>query len=145
MALKSIEGLPIHDATKDVVITVTATEAKHNGGRLKADDCPIARACKRALGASRVFVHRSRVYIKNGANHYTRYMPSAALRLELIAFDRGARFQGGEFVLRRPRKSEKLGADRLKQRDPKRQTGPKRKRLVPIHVLEGVRESPISD
>jgi len=138
MPIRSIEGLPIRDAGKSVKIAVSKRAATQQDGRLDPAGCPFARACKAALGVTKVFVYRKRAYVKSG-DHYKRFIIPEALHTEIVSYDRGGGFQAGEFTLKKPTVSQQLGAHR--ERDQNRKTGPKARRES-YHILDGVRESP---
>jgi len=61
--------------------------------------CAAALALKRALGADDVDVRVSRTFVtKNG--RVTRYETPDALRFEAKAFDRGGKFEPGDYVIK---------------------------------------------
>lgn len=125
-----IDGLPVKDARKSVVITISDRDVK-NGTLKKPNSCAAALCCKRELGATEAHVHTSRVYLRfNG--HWQRYLTSAALRSEIVAFDRGGRFEPGEYRLIKMQPSRENDQNRAK----KRGSGKKRQAY---HVIQNVR------
>jgi len=137
MSIRSINGFPIVDATKNVVIKITKRDATREGLQDPAS-CAVARACKRDIHAPEVRVHRSRIYVRDG-DKWLRFIASRALCFEIVAFDRGGVFQPGEYLLQKPQPCQKLGAER-KRGD--RKHGKRGGKLVPRHVMENVRASP---
>ena len=137
MSVRSINGFPIVDATKNVVIKVTKRDATREGAQDPAG-CAVARACKRETHAPEVRVHQSRIYVRDG-DKWLRFIASRALGMEIVAFDRGGEFQPGEYLLLKPQPCQKLGAQR-KRGD--RKHGKRGGKLVPRHVMENVRASP---
>lgn len=125
-----IDGLPVKDARKSIVIHITDRDVR-NGSLKKPNSCAAALCCKRELGATEAHVHTSRVYLRfNG--HWQRYLTSAALRSEIVAFDRGGRFEPGEYRLIKMQPSRREDGNRAK----KRGAGKKRR---PYHVLTNIR------
>lgn len=135
---KTIDGLPVIDATKPLKVTVTTPDIT------KADvkepgNCAFARACKRDLHIQEARVHLGRVYIKPfGAKSWTRYLTPKNLRSEIVAFDRGGRFLEGSFILKKPTPSYILGADKKR----KRKAGPKIKKMRGYTQIRDVRGGP---
>lgn len=95
--IMTIDGLPVKDARKSVILHVTTGDIR----KAKVKDpsaCAAALACKRDLGAKEAQIHKSRTYLRfNG--HWTRYLTPASLQAEIVAFDRGGRFEPGEHRL----------------------------------------------
>lgn len=95
--IMKINGLPVVDAKDSITLVVTAKDIE-NAKKKNQAECAAAVACRRQLKASEARVHLGRTYIRfNGK--YRRYITSSALRDEIVAFDRGGRFQPGEYML----------------------------------------------
>lgn len=136
----TIKGLRVINARRPVTVTITP----HDVGTGK-DKAP--KSCAAAKGAIHSIpncvearVHLSRVYIKRkDRNVWERYHTSAALRGEILAFDRGGRFEPGEYILQPMGKSERQrkrsGSDT--NRNTKRNHV--RKPRKTLHVAQGVR------
>lgn len=131
MRIMKIEGLPVKDAKKSVALHITAADVKK--GKIKnPSSCAAAVACVRSLGATEAHVHIGRTYLRfNG--HWQRYLTSAALRAEVVAFDRGGKFEPGEYHLIKIQPSRKGDKSRDKR---KNQTSKKR---LGYHVLTNIR------
>ena len=131
MRSMKIEGLPVKDAKKSAILHITPTDVKK--GKVKdPSGCAAALACIRDLGASDAHVHVGRTYLRfNG--HWTRYNTSQALRAEIVAFDRGGKFEPGEYRLIKIEPSRKGDKSRDKRRN---RTGKKRRGY---HVLTNIR------
>lgn len=126
-----INGLPVKDARKSIVIHVTTGDVK-KGKRKGPESCAAALACQRELGATEARVHISRTYLRfNG--HWGRYRTEGALRDEIIAFDRGGKFEAGTYRLMKMQPS--------RQGDVSRGNGKKgaSKRRRKYHILSNVR------
>ncbi len=140
MGLKDIDGKPIFDAKKSIRIEVNNNDISR-ADRKEPADCAMARACRRSLHAKEVRVHLGRVYVRQNEGNWQRYLTSPALRTEIISFDRGGGFQSGEYVLRAPQATKRLGADSRKRLKRKRKSGSKT-RQAPKHIFKDVRGGP---
>jgi len=142
MPLNAIDGLPILDAKKPVLLTITQNDID-KADRKEPADCAVARACRRDLHAKEVRVHLGRVYVRQNEGNWLRYMTPRYLRSEIIAFDRGGTFARGEYTLSAPQPNKRAGArkdNRGKVR--KAKTGkPAPKRRAP-HIVTDVRQGP---
>lgn len=138
----SIDGLPVLDAYETLTIHVTAqdiarADIKHPEG------CAVARACMRETHAIEARVHLGRVYIRTSKDHWNRYITPRSMRDEIIAFDRGGKFEPGEFTLQIPSPTIKLGkhyGGKNKPRSSKlRKLAPKRRSPT---IVKNVRTGP---
>lgn len=128
MKTMKIEGLPVKDAKKPVLLAITAGDVRK--GKVKSPaSCAAAVACKRQLGASEAHVHKSRTYLRfNG--HWVRYMTPASLQAEIVAFDRGGKFEPGEHRLARMQHYRNTNSG------PRRKAGKKKQGY---HVVKNIR------
>jgi hypothetical protein len=92
-----INGKPVIDAKKPLILDVTADDIKHSNP-LDPAGCAAAVAVMRQEGVSKALVHLSKVYIERPKN-YERYEAPRALRTEVIAYDRGGSFEPDKFKL----------------------------------------------
>ena len=102
-----INGLPVKDGKTNIALLVTSGDIKK---AVPKDQtlCAAAIACKRSLGCTEARVHIGRTYLRfNG--HWERYHTSPSLRNEVIAFDRGGKFEPGEYYLMKMQKSKATG------------------------------------
>lgn len=129
-----INGLPVVDAKKRITITISEQDVAKGKSKDPAS-CAAARACKREVPkCTQARVHISRTYLKI-KGRWMRYHTPVSLRSEIVAFDRGASFDPGTFVLAPLQPSKKATGRRQGSSKPKRK-GPKR----PYHHTVGVRE-----
>ena len=141
MRVTKLDGLPIKDAKKDVVLTITPEDIRR-GRSGKPDACAVAQACMRQLHCSAARVHLARIYGRGQGTWY-RYMTPGSIRSEIIAYDRRSSFKPGDYLLHPPGPSHKTNGKQ--QGSKKSQTKPhavkkfKKKRAVPYHMVEGVR------
>lgn len=96
--LLSLNGLPILDAKKPTIVVVNKNDIAR-ASRKDPTDCPFARAIRRELHACDAQVYLGRTYVKTNKGSYTRYRTPPAMRTELITFDRGGKFEPGEYVM----------------------------------------------
>lgn len=141
MRVKSIEGMPVIDGKRPLKLKITANDCR-KGDPKDPSSCAIARACRRELHVAEARVHLSRVYIRaTGAKSWTRYNTPAALRQEIIAFDRGGSFAPGEHIIPIVIPSKKLTGKR--QGGPgggKKSAHPRKRRAY--HKVADVRGGP---
>jgi hypothetical protein len=116
MNIKKIDGYPVVDATEPLFLEIKSLDVGR-GEAQTPDNCAIARACKRTLQIIEARVHLSRTYLRTSDGEWLRYLTPDNARTEMIAFDRGAHFEPGEYRFPPPPKSKKLGG--------KHKTGPK--------------------
>lgn len=135
-----IKGLPVRDATKKVKIVIAASDAKF-GSSKEPGMCAAARACLRQVpNCSEARVHIARTYLRFG-DHWLRYQTAEALRDQVITFDKGGKFDPGEYYLNVLPKSMLLSRGKATGSKPKYKHGRKgaKKRISPHRIL-GVRE-----
>jgi hypothetical protein len=137
MRVQEIDGKPVFDAKKPLILTVNRNDVAKADAKEPAD-CAVARACRRELHAKEVRVHLGRVYVRLNEGNWTRYITPKAMRSEIIAFDRGGAFEPGEFRLAAPEPSKALGKRRGGSK-PFKRSG--KKRTAP-HVVTNVRVGP---
>lgn len=126
------EGLPVVDATKSLKMTITRTDVKHAKKNDPAN-CAAAIAYKRKLNKE-VHIFLTRAYVKENKS-WTRYMVPESVSREIISFDRGSDFIPGDYIIKAPVETQKLGAHRLR--------GPNKKKISsnkPNHITADVRE-----
>lgn len=141
-----INGVPVVDAKKPLLIKVTAKDVE-NGNRKDPGGCAMALAAKRALHAKEARVHVGRTYVKvensNGKEEWIRFKTSGALRTELVSFDRGQQFLEGEYRISPMPPSDKLESKRPGGRHytGKRKERPRKLRVARkrYHITSGIR------
>lgn len=134
-----IAGKPVVNAKKKITIEVTQDDfmvAKKTGGVKDPAGCAAAVAAIRQGLCTQAKVHLGRTYLFDPeTGKWQRFNTPADLRNEIIAFDRGGRFQPGTYELKPlhknaiarmgMRQGSKKGDD-TKSRNKRRKTGPKR-------------------
>ena len=87
----------VKDATKPLQLTITQRDI--NASKRRAPEaCAAAKCLLRMDGVDEAIVNKTRTFIRRGAT-WTRYMTPISLQMELVAFDRGGRFEPGEHFL----------------------------------------------
>lgn len=136
-----INGKPVVDATKPIIVTVTKRDVK-NGQRKDPGGCAMALAAKRTCHAKSARVHVGRTYIEYD-DKWVRYNTSNSLRTELVSFDRGQVFLEGDFRLSAiPPHDRTTNKDRFPKPQGSRKNDKNRKaRIARVkhHVTEGIR------
>jgi hypothetical protein len=130
--ITKFDNLPVIDAKHPIKIVVNARDVSNADNKNPAD-CVLARACRRNLDVPEVRIHLSRAYVRANKGNWTRYIVPQSARSEIIAFDRGGKFETGEFVLTPPTKSTRLG-------QPSRKSGPSgTKKRRSMRIIKNVR------
>lgn len=121
------------DSKKPLIIAVTAQDCK-TAKKKAPDDCAMAKACRREFDGA--IISTSVAYIVFGETAL-RFMVPQSVSREIVSFDRHADFRAGEYYLKPPGKSQKLGPRVGAQS--KRTAKKYAKRKVRIHKTEGLR------
>ena len=100
----------VSDADEDLLINVTNGDYKTSTKKNHAD-CALAVATKRQEHAAKVIVSSSTAYVIKGNDAIRYKVPESASR-EVVSFDRGAEFCAGDYKLKMPPKSMRLGQQR---------------------------------
>jgi hypothetical protein len=99
----------VEDATREITIEVTKRDASTAQARDHAQ-CAMAVACKRAMDLDGVIIAIKTAYLVKGTKAL-RYMVPESVQREIVSFDRGAAFAPGEYRLRRPEPSTRIGTE----------------------------------
>ena len=127
------EVTKIVDAAQNIEVKVLPCKA---GSRGTPDDCAMAKACKRQFHGA--IISKAIAYLVNGDTAY-RYRVPSSVRTEIVSFDRDHDFRPGEYWLKAPLTTEKIGAVRkrsAKSRSAKSKSQPP---LKHHHAPDGVR------
>jgi hypothetical protein len=95
----------VEDATEDLGISVTAKDAKYSR-RKSPDCCAMAKACQRSYDGA--IISLATAYVIKGKKAIRYKVPQAVTR-ELVSFDRNHEFAPGDYVLKAPPKTARLG------------------------------------
>jgi hypothetical protein len=121
------EVTKVVNAKHDLNIKLRPADVRSAGVK-KHDGCAMAQACKRQLHVDGAIVSTSSAYLIDGKKA-TRYSVPLNVAKEIIAFDRGAGFEPGEYQLVKPWPSAiKRNTGRVRGRE----TGEKRFRRKSI-------------
>lgn len=110
MVPKSLRGTKITNGRKRLILSIQPCDIK--GARPQdPTSCAAARALQRQ-GFTEAVVMRSVTYVNSGTRAlpcWQRYETPEALTREIVAIDRGGRFEAGDYTLKpmRPSKHEK--------------------------------------
>jgi hypothetical protein len=131
------KALTISDAKKDLTIEITAHDCEL-GKRKNHRGCAAARSVKRILKLDSVAVGRSTLYC-NKAGHLTRYIIPQSLQKEIVAFDRGAPFAPGIYVIKKPWGNNRRVAQAKQKPHPTKNPGTRGKKAKIRHFTTGIR------
>jgi len=98
----------VKDATKDLTITIDADDIK-GAKRRKENSCAVAYALCRLAVFNEARVYRNITYARKLDGTWVRFRTPDDLYIELMVFDRGGRMQTGEYILKAPKGSQRLG------------------------------------
>jgi hypothetical protein len=105
--LRRIDGLPLIDASKPRLVTITNDDIRDAMPR-DGDYCAAAMALCRDETIEDAYVYMGRTYIRFH-NRWERYLTPRALRRQLISFDRKGVFDAGTYRLNAPPPTARLG------------------------------------
>jgi hypothetical protein len=92
-----INGKPVEDATSPLKVIITPRDCSLGQVKNPAT-CAVSRAIVRGYKCISARVHVSKTYIEFN-NRWVRYQTPEALTYEIRAFDRGGRFEPGDYML----------------------------------------------
>lgn len=135
---KVIRGSNVQDAEDALTLNIGPGDIK---GAISLDphNCAAAKAAKRQLKVVDVCVMRSKTYINYGSRkdpNWVRYSTPASLSREIIAIDRGGRFEPGTYRLPPVCPSARLGSARAITRNRSERKGERHN----IHITAKIRE-----
>jgi hypothetical protein len=132
-----IAGVQVQDAKAPLTVEVTREDIK-GASTKKPEACAVARAIVRETGAEAARVHLSRTYVKRNGS-WRRYYTPNDVRSEVVAFDRGGKFEPGAYALMPMPPSARLAAKAAY-----RKRGPQRTKRTP-RATPNVRDSMKAD
>lgn len=122
-----IAGKRVIDAKRALVLHITKSDVKRGNTR-DPGGCAAAVALQRQLHCRAARVHLGRTYVET-PHVWLRYFTPQSLRTEIVSFDRGGGFQGGEFRLPPMTPSKTLGRGR-QEGSSTNQTNKRRRRHI---------------
>lgn len=102
----------IVDARKNATFQVTERDSRRSNP-LAPDACALAEVCKKTYDGA--IISMSTAYLIKG-NTATRYEVPVRIARELVSFDRHHDFAPGEYTLKAPAPSFRIGSDKRKRR-----------------------------
>lgn len=125
------DNLKLVDAKKDIVIHLKKCDV--HAVRKSPEHCAFANACHREVrGVKRAIFTRSVAYLQV-KDKLIRYTLPAAVRQEIMTFDRGGQLAPGEYILKAASPKNRLGMTRSRKAKRKRPYGP-RKQIANIRL-----------
>lgn len=129
-----IAGTKVVDAKAPISLKITKRDCS-TGSLKDPSACAAAKALCRLSDVKECRVHISRVYIKANGK-WVRYGTPPALRSEIIAFDRGGKFEPGTYRLAAVQPTVRFGVRKTK---PNRRDGSRPQKRYKPHVVKGIR------
>lgn len=110
------DGIPVHDATKDLRIIIKPCDVS-SAVQKDPGHCVFARACKRSFGTKKVLFLRTIAYVElpdeDGQTKVERFEMSPAVQQLIHDFDKGNKvIPHGGFLLKAPVPSGRLDAQK---------------------------------
>jgi hypothetical protein len=132
--LRPLSDLPLKDAKRDLILTVKEADIK--GAKRKDNDaCAAANALCRQGHFKQAKVFKTTTYVQLRDGSWERFITPKALYMEIMIYDRGGRFEAGDFRLEAPKGIKRLG-HHAKPRGSLGKTG---KPSKTIHTIDNVR------
>ena len=127
------EVTTVRDANKDIMISVTSKDVNSSEVK-KHKNCALAVACKRQFDGA--IVSLKTTYLIRGTVA-TRYLTTESASREIVSFDRKGGFSVGDYKLKKPSPTLRLGSGRQPS-----EKGGNRKQSPPRfqHRTDNVRE-----
>ncbi len=139
-----INGRPVVNGKRRIMLHISPADIK--GSRKQVPGaCAAAKALLRTIpNCIKARVHLGRTYIMKDDEQWYRYVTPEPLRQEIVAFDRGGRFEPGDYELRPMAPSQMLPRKdpaTVVRSDTNRTTGGNNQTKQPrkFHVTKGVR------
>lgn len=131
-----INGKVVVNSKRKIKLEISAIDVRK--GRMKdPSTCAAAQCLLRTVpGILSARVHKKMTYIEF-ENRWERLLTPTALQHEIVAFDRGAAFYPGNYMLRPLSPAEQLRYDQ--KHNDKFNRPNKSKRIRPYHITEGIR------
>jgi hypothetical protein len=121
----------VQDAKHDLEIEVSRSDVSASKRKAHAE-CALATACMRT-GFAAAIVSKSRVYLVDHNGLALRFCVNDSVAREIVAFDRGAAFEAGTYMLKAPTPMQRIGHGYARGYGQKKSTRHK------AHVTQNVR------
>lgn len=132
-----INGIKVVDAKKPLTLHITTGDVK-KGGTKNPSSCAAAQACMKLPGVSQARVHIATTYIKVH-DKWLRFRTPNSLRSEIIAFDKGGKFEPGEYTLAPMPVAARLGGGATGSKTSKTKPYGTKKKKRAYHHVKGIR------
>lgn len=127
-----IDGLPVRDLTKPLRLIITDEDCRKGNSKVPSS-CAAALAAKRLPQVTEARIHIARVLLKVANKYWLRGRTPGALRTEIVSFDRGGKFEPGEYMVKPLSPSDRASGKQQGTNPPKRKGATKKRH---IHILE---------
>lgn len=131
-----IEGLPVRDLTKPLKLVISEDDCRR-GNRKDQSSCAAALAACKLPKVTEARIHIGRIFLNVANKYWLRGKTPGALRTEIVSFDRGGKFEPGEYTIRPLAPSDRPNGQRQGSYPVKKRKGPKRH----LKILKSIRGS----
>ena len=140
----TIGGKKVVNGSRRITLHISGHDAR-TGASKAPGSCAAAKAAMREIpNCTQARIHIGRAYIFDKTkDHWLRYKTTDALRSEIVAFDRGGKFEPGDYDLK-PLAPSDLVPKRQAKTYPSLGNSQSSKKKSPrrLHVIKGVRNRP---
>ena len=134
-------GLDVFDANRPARLHITARDCLT--GQRDPAGCAAAKAACRIPGVLEARIYRSRSYLlhrrRDGTKYWERFQTPGALRSEMIAIDRGGRFEPDDYELKCVSKRDRIGADYSRDQRKRHDQGKGKKPYREHKIVKNIR------
>lgn len=128
-----IDGLPVRNLTKPLRLVISEEDCRRGNSKTPSS-CAAALAACRLPKITEARIHIGRIFLNVANKYWLRGKTPAALRTEIVSFDRGGKFEPGEYNIR-PLSPSETTDNHSKGHKPVKRGGPKRH----LKVLKSIR------
>lgn len=132
-AATKIDGLPVRDLTKPLRLVISEEDCRRGNSKTPSS-CAAALAACRLPKITEARIHIGRVFLNVANKYWLRGKTPGALRTEIVSFDRGGKFEPGEYIVR-PLCPSETANKHAKDYKPVKRGGPKRR----MKILKSIR------
>jgi hypothetical protein len=135
------KGLPVRDLLKPLRLIISEEDCRRGNAKTPSS-CAAALAACRLPKITEARIHIGRIFLNVANKYWLRGKTPGALRTEIVSFDRGGRFEPGEYTIRPLPPSDRPNGSRQGHIPvPKKRKGPKRK----LKILKSIRGSAMTE
>jgi len=134
-----IDGLPVRDLKKPLKLVISDEDCRRGNAKTPSSCAAALAACKLPK-ITEARVHIGRIFLNVSNKYWLRGKTPGALRTEIVSFDRGGKFEPGEYTIRPLSPSERTN-NHPKDYKPVKRKGPKRR----LKILKSIRNNAMTE